>query len=561
MSIDQRIVDATEQLEKDVKLTYDIVNGDDNTEVMTEGGPVPTHAKVAKDSNLEIIGLLQPAVDSINQHAELIISEANRSENAAEASSNAKDASERARDAAAAIAYEGEATLEPGAGKLAIADQEAKFSHLWLRPIGVPAPDFELPLRDSMAITHGKGMPYQIDVSAAQDGSVMVDLPMFRAGFERNSIKYAIHYGKLFEYGINDASFDRYGIFLEGESRNFLPRSNPGSAHDQSRYDSTVYDQGDIPDATEFTERGENGEYRIEMKSEYNNSQGSWITGSIFVKFNDSYLNSDRVPNLWIRSHGEHHTEGKVLSVSVRFNKKDNGFEPEISSDESNSIWRNSAADVVGLDNGWYRFSVSGELLGSTNDLRLRFYTINPGTSYQGDSQSGFILALAQLEPLPFASSPVRTDGSVVIRPADQSVTPCSLTGDYTLSYLHQCADSNGPYTSIWGKNTGSFRMHVDGSDPTRGAFVYARTADGFSVQAIPTGSYEPGKIARTTHTVGNGRVRTYVNGIKVADDEIVGDTDNHDGIILTAYSGTSKHIKDFRIWHHVLTEQQIYNL
>ncbi len=53
MSIDQRIVKATEQLEDDVQLTHTIVNGDENTEVQTEGGPVPTHAKVAKDTGLQ----------------------------------------------------------------------------------------------------------------------------------------------------------------------------------------------------------------------------------------------------------------------------------------------------------------------------------------------------------------------------------------------------------------------------------------------------------------------------------------------------------------------------
>lgn len=134
MSIDQRIIEATEQLESDVKLTHDIVNGDDNTEVSTEGGLVPSHAKVAKDSHDEIISLLQPTVSSINQHADFIIDKTHESSTDADKAEAAKIAAEKARDDAAAIAYEGEATVEPGPGKLAIADSDGHFKEGWMPP-------------------------------------------------------------------------------------------------------------------------------------------------------------------------------------------------------------------------------------------------------------------------------------------------------------------------------------------------------------------------------------------------------------------------------------------
>ncbi len=46
----------------------------------------------------------------------------------------AKIAAEKARDDAAAIAYEGEATVEPGPGKLAIADADGHFKEGWMPP-------------------------------------------------------------------------------------------------------------------------------------------------------------------------------------------------------------------------------------------------------------------------------------------------------------------------------------------------------------------------------------------------------------------------------------------
>ena len=49
MSIDQDIVDSTETLKADVTITHAIVHGDETSVVQTEGGPVPSHKKVATD--------------------------------------------------------------------------------------------------------------------------------------------------------------------------------------------------------------------------------------------------------------------------------------------------------------------------------------------------------------------------------------------------------------------------------------------------------------------------------------------------------------------------------
>ncbi len=69
MSIDQDIVNSARTLEADVRLTHDIVHGSDTTEVMTNGGPVPSHAKLARDSLDAIAHKLEPSVKTINDHA------------------------------------------------------------------------------------------------------------------------------------------------------------------------------------------------------------------------------------------------------------------------------------------------------------------------------------------------------------------------------------------------------------------------------------------------------------------------------------------------------------
>lgn len=131
MSVDQRIVVATEQLEADVSLTHDIVHGGESTEVQTEGGPVPSHAKVAVDSNKEIIGLLQPTVTSINDHAEFVTSEAGRATDQTNQAVSAKNEAVAARNQAKAIVYEGEFSETPAPGSVAIADENGHLDSGW----------------------------------------------------------------------------------------------------------------------------------------------------------------------------------------------------------------------------------------------------------------------------------------------------------------------------------------------------------------------------------------------------------------------------------------------
>lgn len=114
MSYQDDIDAAVKQLNADVALTHTIVHGDKDTEVPTDGGSVPSHAKVAADANLEIIGLLQPTVDSINDHAAFVegkTSEAEASATAAAGSATEAAGSEQgsADHAAAALASEQQA--------------------------------------------------------------------------------------------------------------------------------------------------------------------------------------------------------------------------------------------------------------------------------------------------------------------------------------------------------------------------------------------------------------------------------------------------------------------
>ncbi len=83
---------------------------------------------------------------------------AQQSEQSKIASQEAQIASEKARDDAEAIVYEGDASLEPKAGSIPIADSNAKLHPDWLPSLGavfVPEPDVRAPLINNLKFKDG----------------------------------------------------------------------------------------------------------------------------------------------------------------------------------------------------------------------------------------------------------------------------------------------------------------------------------------------------------------------------------------------------------------------
>ena len=114
MSIDQDIANSAKQLDIDVRINHQITNGDENTEVATEGGPVPSIRKRLKDIESEWAQTADPLADDLAQAVQLTkeyqdkaavssftaAEQADRSRKAADASDkHSKTASESANEA------------------------------------------------------------------------------------------------------------------------------------------------------------------------------------------------------------------------------------------------------------------------------------------------------------------------------------------------------------------------------------------------------------------------------------------------------------------------------
>ena len=519
-NIDQRIVVATVQLESDVQKTHEIVHGDENTEVETDGGLVPSHAKVAKDSHDEIIDLLEPTVNDINEHADFVETKANESEASAVRS-------EEAAANAEAIVYEGDATVEPTPGSIPIADADAKIHHGWLPDQSIPYPDFWLPLNDSLKIEAGFGDYDQIDVSEAQDGSMMVDLPTRSATFSRASTAtYINKSGELVTAEINEPRFEKEGILIEGSSTNYFKYSD--SSTDIPDYRSTRVD----------VSASDLGGFEGEVSEDSQNSK--WFS---VISFETSGSSEENISSsFYIRGDVQN-----IYSVDLLVSKSTSG--PDY------SIGSLSPSD--GFVDG-VRYSLSGV----TNDeewarpeLRVNFLSDAPlGTSVT--------IHKFQVEQKAFSSSYIHTEDSPVTRLRDE--LSCSTQNNITkLNSDITCyvkwsliSTSQDTYKNVLSSTNKSFiRIALVATNPEG------------SGRAGLWGSYSEPPISKAATDVilcREERIFHYRDNELLSERDI-STSEIHESIFIGGHevSGSELygHVKDLRIWHTGLSEEQISGL
>ena len=200
--IEQRTESAVQMLERDTLLTHDITHGDENSVVQTEGGPVPSHKKVATDGYQYFVDQLRPRVSDINEHAQLVT-------DAASETNIARNEAVKAKNDAVAVVYEGDASLEPTPGSIPVANSESQIHHGWLPDQSIPFPDFWLPLNDSLEMLAG-----------------FSDTGEKKATFSRaTTATYIDKSGVMRTAGIDEPRFEKSGVLIEGYSTNLCLNS------------------------------------------------------------------------------------------------------------------------------------------------------------------------------------------------------------------------------------------------------------------------------------------------------------------------------------------------
>ena len=491
---------------------------------------------------------LDEAVDSASKDADRAETAEKKATPAAERSEAALSETEKARDDAVAVVYEGDASLEPKSGCIPIGDSNAKIHKGWL-PVdsAVPAPDFHWPLINDLTIAQGIGTPYQIDVSQDQDGSVMVDLPIYRGEFRRPCKKtYTDKSGKIVEAEVNEPAFGIGGIFPEGIGTNdlFLADNdfdlNPGAEYAQaSLRNKLVFNKFQGWEVHDIDDSG--NEYHLRALNIYLYKD----TGKTYFTFSFVVKHESEIKVGISKFSG---SESQTASIDIQ---------PEGSYTIQNASFTISNVDIEPMADGYRR--VSG------------LFTFVEGTNYAGSinirSKEAIHIGCFQAEYDIKSSSYIPTIDSSATRIADRlsidnRVFPASITG-FTIAIELQKIVNLSDWFSIYsssGSNVLSYGQTgngVQGSTTAYGTSIYPSTSAGlhdYPVILCVT-------VTKNTCTVFlNGVIRGIDNNPGVTSEPVTGD------LVIGGHQTISTrscwtNIRNLRIWNSILSPEQIANL
>ncbi len=466
---------------------------------------------------------------------------------AAEAKTSEQNAKKSA-DSAAKVVTGGTATLDPEGGKIPLADAKGKIHHGWLPDQSIPFPDFWLPLNDSLQILAGEGKHDQIDVSAAQDGSKMIDLPTKSAEFSRaTTATYVDKSGVLRTAGINEPRFEKEGILIEGSSTNFSTKlSNPEASKDVTVEDGTNIGLMQLHKKTSgaFGEWFRLGKTPNGGWSEY---KGKTVTVSIFAR------------------------RGSSVSDYIEFHFFSRGSDPlskyNVEPSYTRIYWDNSKNDSYhnseSISADLYRLSKTITIPDDASEFNSQdahvHIDIGAEVSYE-----------VQFEELPFASSYIPTDGSPVTRNSDNAVFDSSRifnpNSDYTITFCASGKVHGKNYQYFLGNNTGN-RFVFRSDSEERKIVIFVMGGDGdvgrdlifYLPEGMTTTAYN-----RYTLVKINDTYSLYANGTYVGKNTYSAFFDEGFKKIGigrgTLYNNTEIHgfIRDLRIWGKALSNTQI---
>lgn len=399
----------------------------------------------------------------------------------------------------------------------------------------LPTPDFHLPLTSDLQIREGSGAADRLDISSAQDGSQLINLPTRSALFSRSCIKwYTNKSGVLTKAEINEPAFEQEGILIEGKSTNIIPRSNHFSSHWVKYPDSTT---------TVITDNAEIGPDSIEGSA----AQLDFVGNSAWLlTYNLGGLDQTKA-----------HTASIWMKGSV-------GGE-QIKVDFKNQASVGQQGSTFNLTTQWQRFQVNSVDPGDGN------HDIQGFQIRKNDGVPGTIFIYgAQLEALPFATSYIPADGSPASREPDylniqrlnnlvySSRTPMSWSIDFNTlgetpgetNYLIFCNGYNPDYdVSGWALVVWPRSDAYDGLRVRQGIdMIMPAVTDTQMHRLVSSGEEQTLKVYLDGLQIGSGNqgnlIRIY----------------NSNGVAL-GHAGEqclNGHIRDFRIWHRALTPEQV---
>lgn len=439
-----------------------------------------------------------------------------------------------------------------------------------------PYPDVWAPLNDDLRLLAGFAPYDKLTIS----GQVL-ELPTKSMTLTRNSTAtYIDKSGVLQTAAINEPRFEKEGLLIEGQSTNFVPNSL--STSPTWRVANSTVTQASIisPDGTT------NGVTKLASAGGVNTPTGSAISVpisglavggycsfSVFAKADSHNLIQLR----WLG--GTAGVSGGYLNV-------------DLSTGETGGSTL-FYAKVISMANGWWRIiaitTVDGDLTGNTS--------IDPGVELISSlsdgrrpavsipSGNGVYLFGPQIEALPFATSYVPTAGAAVTRAADVPTLQRSGNENYFGPFAYSAEiQTLGPMGNDTSTNA---RRGILSFYPTSLEYVMTYIDSTASSAGKLRNMYGAANFAQSINRMDDGLIHVFVFSTDLIKNKL-----SLDGVtseILTASRPTpgspspqvadkiligwgagstvagnrvlNGHIRNLRIWHRALTDNQIKGL
>ncbi|WP_136484755.1 hypothetical protein [Vibrio sp. H11] len=437
--------------------------------------------------------------------------------------------------------------------------------------VALTQPDVYIPFNDSLQIVRGYGTHDKIDVSSAQDGSVMVELPTKSVEFSRASGRQVINKNGVYKsLEIDKPGISSKGIGIFKNFTNSLIRSqDQESAYTISNV--TLTPDADTPlDSDSYLVAETTGDTSHYVQSRVvvtDLPAGEKISGVWHIKVDQEqwYGKSNEFFSFFIYNWDNTIDNSKV---NIAFDEQG---EPIVTSGEG--------FNITPLNNGWYRVNISHELQSPSTQIRLRLLMVRNGsTLYTGDPSRymktvGWQVVIgSSCTLLPYVKTednPVTTSSDVVTFPVEGNlpVTGQSWCFACETDLAQDLGDSNRTVLSVGNASTiGNFIGLVATAS---NSFVFRSGGNASGDTNLGSIFNNPAYIPNGVNTLSvqyNADSYTaclYVNGVKnsIGDVYVGKITMPFDGVLrIGASSGTwhlNSHIKNIKFFFRLLSEAE----